>query len=167
VRLSNAFIRLIDRATQEIYRLSAGRIGTRQLGWSVLLLTTIGRRSGRPRRHALVYLRDGERLLVVASNNGGDAPPAWLLNLGAYPRALVQEGPRTAEYTARIATAEERALLWERLVAYHAPYADHQAHTRRELAVVILTPALGAADMTVNALSEHERAEASPGGYVG
>jgi deazaflavin-dependent oxidoreductase (nitroreductase family) len=160
VRYSDGFVHLIDRVTQAVYTLSGGRLGTTQLGWTVLLLTTVGRRTGRLRRHTLVYLRDGERLLLVGSNNGGDHHPAWYHNLLANPRVLVQEGRRKAEYIASTAAGEERAALWAKLVAYHPPYADHQSHTARTLPVVVLTPA-------AHISAEAERAALSAGGSEG
>src|SRR5689334_14694234 len=92
MRLDNRLVRLTDRVTRWIYAGSRGRIGHRQMGWTMLLLTTTGRRTGRPRTHTLVYLRDGDRLLIVASNNGADRNPAWYLNLVAHPRVFVRCG---------------------------------------------------------------------------
>jgi deazaflavin-dependent oxidoreductase (nitroreductase family) len=143
MRLSNTLVHAADRITRSIYTWSHGRIGHHQMGWTMLLLTTIGHKSGAQRTHTLLYLCDGDRLLIVASNNGADQQPGWYLNLLANPRVYVRYGRNTGPFRARVATAAERAELWPRLVAYHPPYAKHQAHTRRELPVVILTPAAG------------------------
>ncbi len=81
------------RLHQFVYRHSAGLIGSRIVaGSQALLLTTTGRRSGEPRTRALIYLKDGDRLVVVASNGGSDRPPSWLLNLQAHPSVRVQIG---------------------------------------------------------------------------
>lgn len=139
--LGDRVVHWVDQATRRLYRVTGGRIGHRQLGWTALLLTTRGRKTGRSYVHTLVYLRDGERLLVVASNNGADVHPAWYLNLCADPQAWVQVGHAQGPYLARTATPEERRDLWPRLVAYHPPYGHHQQRTSREIPVVILTPA--------------------------
>ncbi|HKT36966.1 MAG TPA: nitroreductase family deazaflavin-dependent oxidoreductase [Ktedonobacterales bacterium] len=138
--LGNRMVRFVDLATQRLYRLTDGRIGHRQLGWTFLLLTTTGRKTGRPRVHALLYLPDGDDLVIVASNNGGDAHPAWYLNLCAQPRVFVQAGRRKGAYRARTASPDERRDLWPRLVAYNPPYRHHQEQTQREIPVVILSP---------------------------
>lgn len=143
MHLSHPLVRLVDNITQRLYVWSDGRIGHRQLGWTILLLTTIGRRTSAPRMHALVYLRDSDRLLVVASNNGSDRPPAWYVNVLANPHVHVRYGRTTGHFVARTATTTEYPHLWERLVAYHPPYARHQARTARTLPIVILTPEVG------------------------
>jgi deazaflavin-dependent oxidoreductase (nitroreductase family) len=82
---------------QFVYRHSGGLIGSRIVaGSQALLLTTTGRRSGEPRTCALIYLKDGERLVVVASNGGSDHPPSWLLNLQADPDVGVQIGRKNS-----------------------------------------------------------------------
>lgn len=140
MHLHPALVRTVDRLTQRLYVATDGRLGHRQGRWRVLLLTTTGRRTGEPRTHALLYLADGGRLLVVASNNGADRAPAWYLNLQAHPEVVVRRGRRSDAFTAGTATGAERPELWERLTAHHPPYLEHQARTRRPLPVVILTP---------------------------
>ena len=141
--LNNTFVHLMDYLTQKLYILSDGRMGHNQLGWTILLLTTTGRKTGVPRTHTLVYFKDGDRLLVVASNNGSDQPPAWYLNLVANPHVHIRYGRNKGCFVARTATTTEYPGLWQRLIAYHPPYASHQAHTRRKLSIVILTPLVG------------------------
>ncbi len=143
MRLNNTLVHLIDHLTQRLYVWSDGRIGHDQLGWTILLLTTTGRRTGVPRTHALVYLKDGDHLLIIASNNGSDQSPAWYLNLVANPLVYVRYGRNQGCFVARRATPEECPALWERLVTYHPAYANHQAHTRRKLPVIILTRMAG------------------------
>lgn len=142
--LGHRAVRLVDRVTQGVYRATNGRIGHKQMGWTFLLLTTRGRKTGRPRTHALAYLPYGDRLIIVASNNGADTHPAWYLNLIAHPQVEVQYGRERGAFIARVASPEGRRDLWPRLVAYHAPYQHHQEQTTREIPVIMLTPLAGA-----------------------
>lgn len=130
----------VDRAMRRLYAATGGRLGHRSLGWTFLLLTTRGRKTGRAYTHTLVYLRDGERLVVVASNNGTNSHPAWYLNLCADPHVHVRVGRQQGAYLARTASPAERQDLWPRLVAYHPPFRHHQERTEREIPVIILTP---------------------------
>jgi F420H(2)-dependent quinone reductase len=135
---------------QFAYRHSGGLIGSRILAGRALLLTTTGRRSGEPRTTALIYLKDGERLVVVASNGGSDHSPSWLLNLQAHPGVKVQIGRNQFSARAWVASAEDRTRLWP-LVNRHnmglAPiihpgargrYDVYQRHTTREIPLVLL-----------------------------
>ena len=137
---------------QFVYRHSGGLIGSRIVAGRALLLTTTGRRSGEPRTCALIYLKDGERLVVVASNGGSDHPPSWLLNLQAHPSVAVQIGRKKFSARASVASAEERERLWP-LVNRHnmglAPimhpgargrYDVYQRHTTRVIPLVLLEP---------------------------
>jgi deazaflavin-dependent oxidoreductase (nitroreductase family) len=128
---------------QCVYRHSGGLIGSRVVAGRALLLTTTGRGSGEPRTCALIYLKDGERLVVVASNGGSDHPPSWLLNLQADPDVGVQIGRKKFSARASVASAEERERLWPRVNRHNmglAPimhpgargrYDVYQRHTTR------------------------------------
>jgi F420H(2)-dependent quinone reductase len=85
----------------ELYKRTDGRIGHRTIGVPSLLLRSTGRRSGATRTNALVYARDGEDYLVVASNGGADRPPAWIHNVGADPKVEIQVGRERRGATAR------------------------------------------------------------------
>jgi len=139
-QVSNAVMLAADKVTQWVYRISGGRIGEKQLNYSMLLLTTTGRKSGKPRTHTLLYVRDGENFVVCASNNGSDQHPAWYLNLQANPRASIQYGRRQQEVIAETAGSEERERLWQKLIAVRPQYADYQKRTTRVLPVVVLKP---------------------------
>ncbi|HEX2913189.1 MAG TPA: nitroreductase/quinone reductase family protein [Chloroflexia bacterium] len=139
-QLNHRAVHFFDVLMRRVYLLTKGLIGHHLFGWTFLLLTTTGRKSGLARIHTLVYLREAHDLLIVASNNGADAYPAWYLNLSAQPRVLVQTGRRKGIYCARTATPEERQILWPKLVAYHKPFEHHQQKTAREIPIVILTP---------------------------
>jgi deazaflavin-dependent oxidoreductase (nitroreductase family) len=107
-------------------------------GVYTLLLTTRGRRSGKLRRTALIYGRDGDSYLVVASQGGDPKHPAWYLNLLESPEVEVQVGPEV--FTARARTAEpaEKSRMWSTMAAIWPPYDDYQARTDREIPVVVL-----------------------------
>ena len=106
----------------------------------VLLLTTTGRKSGRPRTVPVVYV-PGEEPVLVASNGGGPSHPAWYLNLLTEPRASVDIAGERREVVARTATGEERDRLWARAVQIYPAYASYQRRTERKLPVVVLEPA--------------------------
>jgi deazaflavin-dependent oxidoreductase (nitroreductase family) len=107
-------------------------------GTTILLLTTLGRKSGDERVNALIFRPWGDDYLVVASKGGTDAPPAWFLNLEANPSVTVQiKGDRFAA-TARVATAEEKPAMWTEMVEAWPDYADYQTRTTREIPVVVL-----------------------------
>jgi deazaflavin-dependent oxidoreductase (nitroreductase family) len=90
------------------------------------------------RRTALVYVRDGDRYVLAASNAGADQHPAWYLNLTANPNITVQIGPETFPAAARTATPDEKPRLWELIVAAVPTYQDYQEATSREIPVVII-----------------------------
>ncbi|HEX8627881.1 MAG TPA: nitroreductase/quinone reductase family protein [Catenuloplanes sp.] len=114
--------------------------GNARVGMNDLLLTTRGRRSGKSRRTALVYVRDGERCVLAASNAGADQHPAWYLNLVADANVTVQVGAHTFPARARTASAEEKPRLWELIVATMPSYQGYQEATSRDIPVVILEP---------------------------
>ena len=104
----------------------------------MLLLTTKGRRSGEPRIAPLIYGRDGDTHLVVASKGGSPEPPAWYVNLEADPEVEVQVLGDRFRARARTATAEERTRMWKEMVSHWPDYDAYQARTEREIPVVVL-----------------------------
>jgi deazaflavin-dependent oxidoreductase (nitroreductase family) len=122
------------------YRLSGGRIGATLFGMPMLLLTTRGRRTGKLRTAPLLYLPVDDDLVLVASNGGAVYSPTWFYNLLDYPEALVQIGPARGRVTARMATAEARALLWPLLLQIYPTYDRYQALTDRTIPLVLLRP---------------------------
>jgi deazaflavin-dependent oxidoreductase (nitroreductase family) len=115
-----------------------GRNGHRWSGVNTLLLTTRGRKSGKLRRTALIYGRDGERYLVVGSKGGAKKHPSWYLNLVARPEVDVQVGADRFSARARPASAEEKPRLWRIMTSIWPEYVRYQARTSREIPVVIL-----------------------------
>ncbi len=134
------WLELFWRAHQWLYRSSGGRLGTRLFGTPVLLLTTVGRKTGQPRTTLLFSFRDGENFVVVGSNAGEPRHPAWYHNLMSNPEAVVQNGTAQLRVRARESTGEERERLWSRIVEWNRDYADYQAQTDRRLPVVVLEP---------------------------
>lgn len=130
----------MSKAHLALHRLSRGRLLGRVAGMPVLLLTTTGRRSGKPRTTPLTFFRDGANLVVIASNGGADRPPDWSLNLQQNPAADVEIGTDRLGVQARTATAEERERLWVEITATYSGYAAYQRKTARPIPVVILTP---------------------------
>jgi deazaflavin-dependent oxidoreductase (nitroreductase family) len=118
------------------FRASGGQLSGPMAGRSILLLTTTGARSGEARTIVLGYGRDGDSFVVIASNNGAPAHPAWYRNLLADPRATVEIGPETIPVRARTAEPHEREDL-----ARTVPYlAQQQGLTTREIPLVVLEP---------------------------
>jgi deazaflavin-dependent oxidoreductase (nitroreductase family) len=140
-RVGTALVKVMSRLNIWAYRATGGRVGGRFLrGAPVLLLTTQGRRSGRPRTAPLLYLEDGGRIAIVASKGGMSQHPLWYRNLRANPRCEVEIGRERRTMLARVADAEERRELWPKLVAMYRDYDGYQARTDREIPVVLLMP---------------------------
>jgi deazaflavin-dependent oxidoreductase (nitroreductase family) len=115
-----------------------GEEGHMWRGVPTLILTTLGRRSGKPRRLALIYGQDGDRYVIVASKGGAPEHPEWYLNLLAHPEVQVQVLADRFRAQARTATPEERAALWPRMAEIWPDYNNYQAKTDREIPLVIL-----------------------------
>jgi deazaflavin-dependent oxidoreductase (nitroreductase family) len=128
----------LGRIHASVYRASRGRAGGTLKGVTYLLLTTRGRRSGRPRVVALPYVEDGARWVVVAANGGADCHPAWLLNLRAGQDAVLQIGGTRVAVTASEASGQERFRLWATLQAAHRLARRFGQMTPRALPVVVL-----------------------------
>lgn len=139
------FIKLFTRLNIFLVRLTAGRVGGRMGGQSILLLSTTGRRSGQPRETPLSYYRDGTRYLVVASNWGQDKFPDWYLNLQRQPRAAMLVDGRRLSVDGRAASDDEQARLWPLVTRQNAQFLRYEQQTTRPIRVVILTPLDGAA----------------------
>ncbi len=106
----------------------------------MLLLHTVGRKTGKTRAHTLLYVRDGERFIVCASNNGGPHHPAWYHNLRAHPQARVQAGRTHYTVIAEQADSDERERLWGLLLKVRPQYAEYRKRTSREFPIIVLKP---------------------------
>jgi deazaflavin-dependent oxidoreductase (nitroreductase family) len=125
---------------RKAYELTGGRIGANLIGMPVLLLTSVGRKTGQTRSTPMPYFEDAGRLVIVGSNNGSDRHPAWWFNLQASPETEVRIGNADRAVTARLATEAERADLWPRLQAWNKAYVHYEKQTDRLIPVVILEP---------------------------
>ena len=131
------------RVHEKVYIASDGRIGHKILGVPTLLLHTTGRRSGRPRTNGLVYARDGDDYLVVASNGGADRAPAWLHNLKANPSVEVQIGRKRRPATARVVDPSDPdySRLWQIVNENNRDrYTAYQQQTAPPIPVISITP---------------------------
>jgi F420H(2)-dependent quinone reductase len=138
--IPDAALKAIGKLNVPLYRASRGRLFGRLDRAPVLLLTTTGRRSGAVRTAPVVYLADGERLVVIGSNAGNARTPAWALNLTANPVAEVEVGADRRPVTARVAVGPEREDLWRRMTEQYAGFDDYRARTGREISVFVLEP---------------------------
>jgi len=134
----NALVELFWRIHPRLYRWSGGRIGGELVGLPVLLLETVGRRSGKRRTRALTTLPRGEDFVVIASCLGEPRHPGWWHNLVAEPRARIQFGSQHHEVRAREALGDEREALWRELTRRSPEYDEYKARTSRRIPVVVL-----------------------------
>jgi F420H(2)-dependent quinone reductase len=124
-----------------LYRRSGGRLGHKPPGLPpMLLLDHAGARSGIRRTSPLVYTRDGEDYVLVASKGGYPRHPAWFHNLQAHPDTTIQVGRRTLQVHARVANEAERERLWPRCVATYRGFAGYQQRAGRTIPLVVLSP---------------------------
>jgi deazaflavin-dependent oxidoreductase (nitroreductase family) len=122
-----------------VYRLTRGLVGHRVPGGPpMLLLDHTGAKSGQTRTSPLVYVEDGDDVILVASKGGYPKNPAWFHNLRANPETTVQIGAEKRPVRARVATDEERERLWPKAVATYGGYAGYQQRTDRKIPLVVL-----------------------------
>jgi deazaflavin-dependent oxidoreductase (nitroreductase family) len=111
-------------------------------GLPIIVVTTLGNKSGKVRKHALMRVEHDGMYALVASQGGMPTNPGWYYNLKAAPNALViQDGPAPRDFVAREVTGDEKAIWWERAVAAYPPYAEYQAATSRVIPVLVARPA--------------------------
>jgi F420H(2)-dependent quinone reductase len=138
---TGVLIKWMSRINTAAYKVSGGRVGGTFLqGAPVALLTTIGRKTGQPRVSPLLFLRDGDRIVLVASQGGRANNPMWYLNLKANPQVTVQVKKDVLKLTARDATDAERAQYWPQLVSMYSSFDDYQSWTDRVIPIVICDP---------------------------
>lgn len=122
----------------DLYESSGGTQGLTLRGMPVVILTTVGARSGKLRKAALMRVEHDHAYAVVASLGGAPNNPVWFANVKAHPEVELQDGPQKWDLVAREVHGEEKALWWERAVAAYPDYADYQRKTTREIPVVVL-----------------------------
>ena len=123
------------------YRATRGLVGHRvPFAPPMLLLDHVGAKSGKLRTTPLVYMRDGDGYVIVASKGGNPRNPAWFHNLKASPETTIQVGSQKFVVRAKVASPQKRARLWPKVVELYGPYADYQRRTERKIPLVILEP---------------------------
>jgi len=122
------------------YEETGGKVGHDWNDAPVLILHTKGRKSGVTRKNPLIYGRDGDDYLIIASKGGAPDHPAWYLNLLADPNATIQVWGDVIPVTARTATPDEKARLWPTMTAHWPDYDQYQEKTSREIPLVVLSP---------------------------
>lgn len=134
--LATLFIRL-HRA---VYRLTGGRIGGDLGGNPILLLHSVGRRSGKRYVSPLTYYRDGQDYVIIGSNWGRDNHPGWYYNLQEQPETTIQVGPKNHQVEAVVVNGAARERLWAEIAARHPQYPRYQHQTSRQIPLVVLRP---------------------------
>jgi F420H(2)-dependent quinone reductase len=134
-------VNVMSKGNVGLYRFTGGRVGGKMKGAPILLLDHTGRKSGRQRTVPVLYLNNGDDLVIVGSRAGSDAMPIWWLNLQANPATTVQVKRDKRSVVARQATPDEKAELWPRLVDMYDDYAVYQSRTDRDIPVIILSRA--------------------------
>jgi deazaflavin-dependent oxidoreductase (nitroreductase family) len=134
-------MRVLTGIHRAVFRVSSGRLANRGYGMPVLELTTTGRKTGKRRSTMLTSpVQDGDKVVLVASYGGDDRHPTWFLNLRDDPKVEITMDGRTRPMRARVASPEEKAALWPRVVSAHNGYAQYQERTDRDIPLVILEP---------------------------
>lgn len=146
--LTRTIMKWASRANIWMYKATNGKVGAKwRLGSQhfgdvppVGILTTTGRKTGAPRESPLLFLRDGDRVILVASHGGRATNPMWYLNLKAEPTVSFRIRDEVLELRAREATEDERGQYWPRLDAMYPDFADYRSWTDRELPIVVCEP---------------------------
>ena len=140
-KIGSVVVKVMSALNTFAYRLTGGRIGGRFMGGApVLLLVTIGRKSGERRTAPLLYIKEGNDYVIVASKGGMSTHPLWYRNIEANPNVEIEIGREKFKAHARRASTEEKRTLWPKLVAMYPDYNDYQARTARDIPVLILSP---------------------------
>ncbi len=123
-----------------VYQATNGHLGSKLGRQSILLLHTLGRKSGKDHITSLAYYREGETYLVVGSNWGKESQPAWFHNLLQHPDTIIQVGPKKIAVSARQAQGDEYQRLWKKVTSQYNQYIDYQKQIKRRIPIIILTP---------------------------
>jgi F420H(2)-dependent quinone reductase len=140
MRMPDSWLKATGKLNVPVYRLSRGRLMNTVGTAPVLLLTSVGRRSGQRRTVPVVYLADGERQIVVGSNAGNARTPAWSYNLQANADAEIEIRGKRTLVRARVVDGEERAQLWRRVNEMYEGFDEYDARTSRDIKVFVLEP---------------------------
>ena len=139
---TGTMIKWMSKAQTWLFKTTGGKLGNKFLrGAEVGILTTTGRKSGEPRDSPLLFLQEGRRIVLVASQGGRSTNPMWYLNLKANPKVTFQTKQGTLALTAREATDAERDEYWPKLDAMYPDFVDYRSHTDRKIPIILLDPA--------------------------
>jgi deazaflavin-dependent oxidoreductase (nitroreductase family) len=140
--MKNIFLKWFMAINTFVIRISRGRVGSKLGTQTILILHTVGRKSGQPRTVPIAYFRDAQNFFIVASNWGKDNNADWYLNLQASPRAEIELDGRLIPVMAHDAQGDEYARLWAYATEHNPPYLDYQKMTTRHIPIVVFTPAV-------------------------
>jgi len=140
-RPANLALKLGSSVHAGVYRATGGKLFGRMGKSPILLLNTVGRKSGKKRATPLLYVMDGEDFVLIASKGGAPTHPAWYLNLMANSAVTVEVGDREVHVRAEEVRGEEKTRLWQKMVEMYPTYDDYQTKTEREIPLLILHPA--------------------------
>ena len=121
-----------------MYRATGGKLFGRMGKSPIMLLNTVGRKTGRKRTSPLLYVMDGEDFVIIASKGGAPTHPAWYLNLKANPDATVEVGDREVRVRAEEVDSEEKVRLWQKMIEMYPTYDDYKTKTEREIPLLVL-----------------------------
>jgi F420H(2)-dependent quinone reductase len=133
-------LKLGSGAHAGVYRATGGKLFGRMGKSPILLLNTVGRKSGRKRTSPLLYVLDGEDFVIIASKGGAPTHPAWYLNLKANPDATLEVGDREVRVKAEETDSEEKARLWQKMIEMYSGYDGYQRKTNRQIPLLVLHP---------------------------
>ncbi|MFC7447970.1 nitroreductase family deazaflavin-dependent oxidoreductase [Rhodococcus daqingensis] len=143
-QFTRVLIKWMSKSNVVAYRATGGRLGGKwrvgsaaKSGLPICLLTTTGRKSGEPRVSPLLYLEDGDRIVLVASQGGQPKNPLWYLNIKADPNVTIQIRSQVRNMVASVAEEDERAQLWPKLVEMYPEFDDYQSWTDRTIPVIV------------------------------
>ena len=138
-RFVQVYMKIASPIDRRLIPMTNGRLST-TFGQQVLVIEHVGAKSGKKRRTPILFLRDGDNIVLVASYGGHKRHPAWYFNVKANPLVRVWAKELSGWYTARIAAGEERERLWQDAVEFYPGYAKYRTYTDREIQLFVLTP---------------------------
>ena len=139
-RPANLALKLGTLVHSGVYRATGGKLLGRMGRSPILILNTVGRKSGKKRATPLLYAVDGEDFVIIASKGGAPSHPAWYLNLKATPHASVEVADREVRVSAEEVDGEEKERLWKRMAEMYPTYDDYQKKTKRKIPLLVLHP---------------------------
>jgi deazaflavin-dependent oxidoreductase (nitroreductase family) len=128
-----------NKKVVEEFRANEGKVGGRFENIDLLLLHTTGAKSGEPRLNPVAYMKDGDRYVIIASNGGAPANPAWYYNIVAHPEVNIEVGTETVRARAEVVQEPERSELYARMAAMVPGFAEYMLRTERIIPVIVLS----------------------------